>query len=151
MPGTKRSSKVLSYKEEDDDDDDFIPTKKINDTKKVENKPPKVEPVEEETSMSSHDTNSVRVESDVEEQTENLSPEKQHTTEDSNEQLIDKPVIETVQSNISTNRRHSSVPLGFPTSKINIASPHVSRVGLSRKSLPAKSLHPNVISRVHPD
>lgn len=47
--------------------------------------------------------------------------------------------------------RNSSVPLGFPTSKINIPSPHVSRVGLSRKSLPAKPLHPNLTARVVPE
>ncbi|UJR21213.1 hypothetical protein I4U23_024310 [Adineta vaga] len=44
--------------------------------------------------------------------------------------------------------RRSSTPLGFPTSKINISSPHVSRVGLSRKSVTVKPLHPNLTTRV---
>lgn len=43
--------------------------------------------------------------------------------------------------------RRSSAPLGFPTSKINIPSPHVSRVGLSRKSLTVKPLHPKFTPR----
>jgi hypothetical protein len=45
-------------------------------------------------------------------------------------------------------KRNSSIPLGFPTSKINIPSPHISRVGLSRKSSTIKPLHPNYASRI---
>jgi hypothetical protein len=47
--------------------------------------------------------------------------------------------------------KRSSAPLGFPTSKINIPSPHVFRVGLSRKSSTIKPLHPNFPSRVVPE
>ena len=51
---------------------------------------------------------------------------------------------------ISTNdqtKKKSNVPVGFPTSKINIPSFQPSRVGLSRRSGAIKPLHPNLNQR----
>ncbi|CAF5017339.1 unnamed protein product, partial [Rotaria magnacalcarata] len=60
--------------------------------------------------------------------------------------LIDDRHFPTRTSDLPKTR--ASVPLGFPTSKINISSPHAFRVGLSRKSSTIKPLHPNITSRV---
>ncbi|CAF1043540.1 unnamed protein product [Rotaria sordida] len=66
---------------------------------------------------------------------------------------IDLNTSQTDHQNLSTRtsdlpKKRTSVPLGFPTSKINISSPHVFRVGLSRKSSTIKPLHPNFTSRI---
>ncbi|CAF0925658.1 unnamed protein product [Adineta steineri] len=67
------------------------------------------------------------------------------------------PVISSIDLNKSLTssnqtsdlpKKRSSGPLGFPTSKINIPSPNVPRVGLSRKSSTIKPLHPNFTSHV---
>ncbi|CAF0974948.1 unnamed protein product [Rotaria sp. Silwood1] len=65
--------------------------------------------------------------------------------------VLNKSAIE--HRNLSTetsdpSKKRLSVPLGFPTSKINIPSQHVFRVGLSRKSSTIKPLHPNFTSRI---
>ena len=50
--------------------------------------------------------------------------------------------------NSDQTKRRASLPLGFPTSKINLPAHPSSRVGLSRKSTTIKSLHPNLNPRV---
>lgn len=57
-------------------------------------------------------------------------------------------IVFLARTSLDSSKKRSSVPIGFPTSKINIPSPHVFRVGLSRKSSAIKPLHPNLASRV---
>ncbi|CAF2405266.1 unnamed protein product [Rotaria sp. Silwood2] len=65
---------------------------------------------------------------------------------DLNKSATDYQNLSTRTSDLS--KKRSSAPLGFPTSKINIPSQHVFRVGLSRKSSTIKPLHPNFNSRI---
>lgn len=50
--------------------------------------------------------------------------------------------------NSDQTKRRASLPLGFPTSKINLPAHPSSRVGLSRKSTTIKPLHRNLNPRV---
>ncbi|CAF4209670.1 unnamed protein product [Rotaria socialis] len=89
---------------------------------------------------------------DVDDQEEDLSPKSKRMKHEA-EMSVDHHIILTDDRHFPTRtsdlpKTRASVPLGFPTSKINISSPHAFRVGLSRKSSTIKPLHPNITSRV---
>ncbi|CAF1543059.1 unnamed protein product [Adineta ricciae] len=98
---------------------------------------------------------------DVDEEHEDLSPKtkrmkhedviEENESDHENEAPISKNELSLVDHQPLRRpelpARRSSAPLGFPTSKINIPSPHVSRVGLSRKSVTLKPLHPKFTPR----
>lgn len=137
---------------DDDDDDDFLPS--VDSKKKPR---PLADKQREEVPVQPAQQTSNTIEQTLRLVDENVQKSQLDRSAQKNDEEVSFETArrasitigstERIENSDQTKRR-ASLPLGFPTSKINLPAHPSSRVGLSRKSTTIKSLHPNLNPRV---